>query len=141
MFFAVQCREAFDRFGSSMLRMWWDSFRSIRDRTLNLGGKPTRYVLPDIRPKFLGAVFTRVGHPGAIRPSAHFWELGQICSCISNRLMHTLVQLNLALPPEQYEAIRAAIAAAENQMPAGRLQLCMALQPTSSTTTGCSIWH
>eukprot|EP00891_Asterochloris_glomerata_P003913 jgi/Astpho2/3913/Aster-01098 len=72
-----KCREAFDRFGSSMLRMWWDSFRSIRDRTLNLGGKPTRYVLPDIRPKFCG--------------------------------FHT----------QQYEAIRAAIAAAENQMPAG----------------------
>ena len=118
MIFAVQCREAFDNFGSRMLSVWWDSFRRIRDTTLNLAGKPTRYVMPDIRPKFLGAVFTRVGYPGAIRPHAHFWELGQICSCISAKVMPTLARLNLALPPEQYEAIRAAIAAA-NGMSAG----------------------
>ena len=66
----------------------------------------------------MGAVFTRVGYPGAIKPSAQFWELGQIFTCISNKLMPTLAQLNLALPPEQYEASRAAIAAA-SQMPAG----------------------
>ena len=119
MFFAMQCRQAFDMFGSERLRRWWIQFRTIRDQTLNMPGGPTRLPLPDVRPKFLGAIFTRVGFPGAVRPSAQFWELGQICLCISTSVMPTLMELNLALPPEQYEAIRAAIAATPDQMPAG----------------------
>eukprot|EP00891_Asterochloris_glomerata_P006511 jgi/Astpho2/6511/Aster-08483 len=116
----LECRRAIDTFGSSLLLRWWNSFRSIRDRTL--AGGPTRYVLPDTRPKFLGVVFMRVGQPGAINPPTQFWELAQICQCVSNILMPALTQLNLTLPPEQYEAICAAIAAvAPDEMPAGAL--------------------
>ena len=115
----MQCRQAFDNFGSDQLRRWWIQFRNIRDQTLNMAGGPTRYPLPDVRPKFLGAIFIRIRYPGAVQPIAQLWELGQICACISNRVMPTLMELNLALPPEQYEASRAAIAAAPDQMPAG----------------------
>eukprot|EP00891_Asterochloris_glomerata_P001625 jgi/Astpho2/1625/fgenesh1_pg.00029_%23_1_t len=74
-----KCREAFDRFGTRLLRNWWMLFRSIRQRSMSLPGRPTRYVLPDVKPIFLGAIFTRVGHPGAIKPIA--MDNMPYCSC------------------------------------------------------------
>ena len=86
---------------------------------MSLPGRPTRYVLPDVKPIFLGAIFTRVGHPGAIKPIAMYLELARIFERISSKLMPTLLEFGLALPQQRYHEIRAAIWSGADQAPNG----------------------
>lgn len=64
--------------------------------------------MPDIIPKFLGVIFSRVGYPGAIRPYASYHELGKIHNVISQELMPTVQRLGMALPAARYAQLRMA---------------------------------
>lgn len=98
----VQCREALKKLGEGRLEKWTQEFAGIADSTVAVNAM---YAMPRITPVFLGCIFNRVGYPGAVRPSASFFELEQIQQCITHKLMPTLDRLNMTLDAALYAQI------------------------------------
>ena len=78
-----------------------------------------RYPLPNHKPKFLGVVFARVGARGAVRPYNQYQILLRCYDAITNRLMPAAAANNMALEPEQYQAVMRGIANFVSGRPAG----------------------
>ena len=69
----LQCKRALNKLGTGRLQQWATFSAELAQQTRHM-----MYVLPDLKPKFLGIIFSRVGYPGSVHPHASYCELGNI---------------------------------------------------------------
>ncbi|KAK9818561.1 hypothetical protein WJX74_009529 [Apatococcus lobatus] len=92
--------EAVNNLAVPQLNTWFEQYHGA---FIGSQGPNTRYPLPGnggapVVTRFLGAVFSRIGQAGAVRPIQQFKVLRDIFSSISNSLLPNLAQYGMRLP-------------------------------------------
>ena len=99
-FAALQNREAVLNLASFQLKAWFIDYRKAFDLSTSPNTKyplPSNGAAPRVT-RFLGAMFSRVGYAGAVRPANQFLVLKDIFNIIHHKLSPELRKRNMRLP-------------------------------------------
>lgn len=104
----VQNREAVLNLAATQLAKWYKEYSETYENSLS---ESTKYPLPPAAngnlpraTRFLGAIFSRIGQAGAVRPTNQFKALRTIFDDITKKLLATLRFRDMVLPGDAMQS-------------------------------------